>query len=167
MKSFTAFAVLSAGVTQVFGAPVLDAREDGEELIWENSDGVGNTQISIGDGKMNFGHLVPSSTLDQIDEHCTATGCKPDEDLSVTALFVNSNYGSEADITMQVEGSFNAGSDRGSKSQLLELAKIAMEKLYEDGIAEREQGVIYQDEVCPGFNPLCNSKLRASFFETR
>lgn len=163
MKPSTAIGLLSMGAAQVSAIPVQEKRQD--DFIWSNPDGGGNTQVSVGDGKMRFGHLVPSSTLDLIDEHCTSTGCKPNEDLAATALLVNSNIGTESEITMQVEGSFNAAGDRGSKAQLLDLAKQAMEKLYDDGIAEREQGVLYQEKTCPGFNPMCNSKFRATFSE--
>lgn len=158
MKAPVAIGILSMGAAQIFAAPVLDERQD--DFIWSNPDGEGNTQVSIGDGKMRFGHLVPSSTLDLIDEHCTSTGCKPNEDLTATALLVNSDIGTESEISMQVEGSFNAAGDRGSKAQLLDLAKQALQKLYDDGIAEREEGVIYQEKTCPGFHPTCNSKFR-------
>lgn len=156
MKASTTLAALAMAAVHTSAAPVLEARAD--EQIWEAEDGVGNVQISIGDGDIRFGHLVPSSTLDKIDEQCTETGCKPNADIGVDALFVNDRYGSEATITMQVEGSFNAGGDRGSKAQLLDLAKKAMQDVYDAGVAKREQGVIYQSEHCPAFNTLCESK---------
>ena len=162
MKSSTILSVLALGAAQVVAAPVQDAPalvpRQGEDFIWTNEDGNGNSQVSIGDGKMNFGHLVPSSTLEAIDKECTSTGCKPNEDIKVKALIVDSDIGTEHDITLQVEGSFNAAGDRGSKRQLLDLAKQALEKLYDNGIAERKEGVIYKEKSCPAFNPMCPSK---------
>ncbi|KAG9251429.1 uncharacterized protein F5Z01DRAFT_752839 [Emericellopsis atlantica] len=156
MKSSTALALLSTGAARVLAAPFLEARQDSNEFIWENEDGVGNAQASIGDGLMSFGNIVPSTTLQQIDEHCTLTGCTPGEELSVPAVVVNSNYGNDVEIKMTVEGSFNAAGDRGSKAQLLDLAKKAMEELFNKGIATWEQDVKYLEDRCPGFQTNCN-----------
>ena len=159
MKTSTAFALLSTGAAQVLAAPFLEARQDSNEFIWENEDGVGNAQASIGDGLMSFGNIVPSTCLQQIDEHCTLTGCSPGEELSVPAVVVSSNYGNNVDIKMTVEGSFNAAGDRGSKAQLLDLAKKAMEELFNKGIATWEQDVKYLEDRCPGFQTNCNRKF--------
>lgn len=161
--------VLSAPVTPV--ASVLSARADSETcsqegynkdehtFTWNNCDDDGNktgdVQITVGDGKMEFGHLVPSSTLDVIQEGCgKQTSCKPDQVFVHTAWLVNSDLGSEGKIEMRVDGTWNLEGQKGSLSQLLELAKIGMENLYEQGAAERRQGVFYakQEDQCPAWS---------------
>lgn len=176
MKTSTGAVLLASQISHVFSAPVtpvtnvLVARADAEtcsqegynkddkSFTWNNCDDdgkkTGDVQITFGDGKMEYGHLVPSSTLSVIQDECgQQTSCKPDQTFKHTAWIVNSDRGYDYDIEMRVDGTWNLEGQKGSLSQLLELAKKGMENLYEQGAAELTQGVSYvkADDLCPAW----------------
>lgn len=155
MQHITLAALLSVQIASVLAAPaaqgpVLKARQDDGTLVYENPDG-GWSIITYGDGRLNYGSLVPSSTLDTIDSECAQTACQPNEALQVGTLQVNSDRPSDVTINIDVEGSFNNEGERGSKSELLALAKLAFEEVYNVGVAERRQGVGYITNECPAW----------------
>ena len=62
--------------------------------------------------------------------------------------------------TISVEGSFALAGERGDKAQLLELAKLGFQEVYNAGVATRREGVIYIINECPAWQTNgCPGKL--------
>jgi hypothetical protein len=126
--------------------PILSARQNAN-LIGP-VDG-GYAVVEYGNGRLNYGARVPSTILDVIRDECGDTGCNPAGGLGFSTLVVNSDRGNDQSYTINVEGTFNLEGERGSKAQLLDLAKMAFQEVYNAGVATRRQGVIYITGECP------------------
>lgn len=152
MKSATILSLLSATAALAMPAlnPVsaLQVREENE--IWKNPDGEGNIAVSVGDGKLTFGHVVPSTTLDKVAEDCTMTACKPNEPYKVETRLVTAEgiMGIMTNVELTVEAQFAPDGEPGDKKMLVDIAKGVMQGLYQNGVAERREGVPYRTEPC-------------------
>lgn len=137
--------------TQALALPhaSVEARQDGNDQYWEDPNGNGNVQAEYGDNLMSFGHLVPSSTLDLILEGCGTLACKPGSTLTEDSVFVSNNRKSDAKVTLTIEGSFNRDGEAGDAKHLVAMARSVMQQVYEQGKAQREQGVMYITGECP------------------
>jgi hypothetical protein len=121
-----------------------------EEELWKNPDGSGNIAVSVGDGKLDFGHVVPSTTLDKVLNDCTLTSCKPNEPYKVETRLVTAEgiMGIMTNVELTVEAQFAPDGNEGDKKQLVDIAKSIMQGLYQEGIAERREGVPYRTKPC-------------------
>jgi hypothetical protein len=149
MKTTIATLLLSMQTASVLAAPVtsvLAARQNAN-LIGP-VDG-GYAIVEYGDGRLNYGARVPSSALDVIRDECGETSCNPAGGLGFSTLVVNSDRGHDASYTVNVEGTFNLPGERGSKAQLLDLAKMAFQEVYNARVATRREGVMYITGECP------------------
>jgi len=146
----------------VLAAPVADgkalsARQEGQTYLYGPVND-GFATVEYGDGKLNYGHRVPSSILDVIRDDCGQTSCNPAGSYGFSALVINSDRANDVSYTISVEGSFALEGERGSKTQLLELAKMGFEEVYSAGVAKRRQGVIYITNECPAHQTVCPGK---------
>lgn len=152
MKATIAISLLSMQAAGVLAVPVsegnsvLSARQNTN--LYESEDG-GFAIVEYGDGKLNYGGRLPSSVLDLIRDECGETACNPSGGLGFSTLVVNSNRANDVDYTVSVEGSFNLEGQRGSKTQLLDLAKMAFQEVYNSGVAKLEEDVLYITGECP------------------
>lgn len=151
MKVTIPTTLLSMQAAAVFAAPVAD----GNSLVAKQKTQIygpvedGFATVEYGDGKLNYGARVPSTILDVISDECGQTSCNPSGGYGFSTLVINSDRASDVSYTISVEGSFALDGQRGSKSQLLELAKLGFEEVYNAGVAKRRQGVIYITGECP------------------
>ena len=121
---------------------------------------VGPATVEYGDGKLNYGARVPSTVLDVINDECGQTSCNPSGGFGFSTLVVNSDRGNDVSYTISVEGSFALAGERGDKAQLLELAKLGFQEVYNAGVATRREGVIYVINECPAWQTNgCPGKL--------
>jgi hypothetical protein len=162
MKVTAPTALLAMQAATVLAAPFaggksLTARQDDDDVIWTNQEG-GFATVEYGDGKLNYGARVPSTILDVLRDECGQTSCNPSGGYGFSSLVVNSDRPNDASYTISVEGSFATDGERGSKAQLLELAKLGFEEVYNVGVAERRQGVIYIINECPAHQTVCPGK---------
>nr|CEG04644.1 unnamed protein product [Fusarium clavum] len=152
MKATIATSLLTIQAAGVLAVPVsegnsvLSARQNTN--LYESEDG-GFAIVEYGDGKLNYGGRLPSSVLDLIRDECGETACNPSGGLGFSTLVVNSNRANDVDYTVSVEGSFNLEGQRGSKTQLLDLAKMAFQEVYNSGVAKLEEDVLYVTGECP------------------
>jgi hypothetical protein len=165
MKLTVPTALVAMQAATVLAAPVaggksLVARQD--NFIWnENPDGWAT--VEYGDGKLNYGARVPSTILDVIRDECPETACSPTGDYGFSTRVVNANREADVSYTIKVEGSFAKAGQRGDKAQLLQLAKLAFETVYNNDIAIRRQGVMYITGECPPWQTEgCPGKCRAT-----
>jgi hypothetical protein len=169
MRATIATSLLSMQAASVLAAPVteensaLSARQNTN--LYESEDGY--AIVEYGDGSLNYGARVPSTVLDVIRDECGETACNPSGGLGFSTLVVNSDRGNDVSYTISVEGSFNLDGDRGSKAQLLDLAKMAFEEVYDAGVAKRREGVIYVVNECPPSQVHgCPGKSRTTSYRT-
>ncbi|KAJ4004788.1 hypothetical protein NW752_009545 [Fusarium irregulare] len=152
MKATIATSLLSMQAASVLAVPVsegnsvLSARQNTD--LYKSEDG-GFAIVEYGDGKLNYGGRLPSSVLDLIRDECGETACNPSGGLGFTTVVVNSDRGNDVDYTVSVEGSFNLEGQRGSKSQLLDLAKMAFQEVFNAGVAKLQEDVKYITGECP------------------
>ena len=153
MKSSAALTLFSAVSALTMPAALVEPYSAIEERqgteLWKNDDG-GNIQVSVGDGKLNFGHVVPSSTLDLIINECTESACKPNQALEMETRLVTVRQimGIMTKVELEVEGQFAPDGNPEDRNQLIDIARSVMQKLYDEGVAEREQGVPYRTKPC-------------------
>ncbi|KAF4989076.1 hypothetical protein FGRMN_9361 [Fusarium graminum] len=151
MKVIIATSLLAMQAASVLAAPVIDgksmlsARQNTD--LYKNEDGY--AIVEYGDGSLNYGSRLPSTVLDLIRDECGETACNPSGGLGFSALVVNSDRGNDVSYTVSVEGTFNLDGDRGSKAQLLDLAKMAFQEVYNSGVAKLREDVIYVTGECP------------------
>lgn len=162
MKVAVQTALLSLQAATVLAAPVINgnplfARQ--QTQIYGPVEG-GFATVEYGDGKLNYGARVPSTVLDVINDECGQTSCNPSGGFGFSTLVVNSDRGNDVSYTISVEGSFALAGERGDKAQLLELAKLGFQEVYNAGVATRREGVIYVINECPAWQTNgCPGKL--------
>lgn len=102
---------------------------------WENDDG-GNTWVTIGDKKINWGEYRPVDALDKIKDHCQDNGCNGDKTLELDTSVKGDSELVSATIKISIEGSFEEDGD-GSKDNLVDLAKETIkESKYDHNMVE-------------------------------
>jgi hypothetical protein len=153
MKVTAPTALLSVQAAAVLAAPFADknalvARQGGVK-IYENADGFAT--VEYGDGRLNYGDRLPSSVLDIIKDECAELSCSPSGGFGFTARVINSDRPNDVSYTVSVEGSFAAAGERANKEQLLELAKMAFQEVYNSGVATLREDVKYITGECPAW----------------
>jgi hypothetical protein len=146
------------------GSSLVARQEEEDNSIWKEKPGAnGWATVEYGDGKLNYGARVPSTILDVIRDECPESACNPAGDYGFSTRVVNANRESDVSYTIKVEGSFAKAGERGDKAQLLQLAKMAYETVYNNDIAIRRQGVMYITGECPAWQTEgCPGKCRAT-----
>jgi hypothetical protein len=151
MKVIAPTALLSMQVAAVLAAPLADKNalvaRQGSTKIYENADGF--AEVEYGDGKLNYGARVPSTVLDIIKDECGELSCNPSGGFGFSTRVITSGFEDDKSYTVSVEGSFNSAGERGNKEQLLELAKLAFQEVYNSGIATLREDVKYVTGGCP------------------
>lgn len=117
VASGLALAYLSA---HAHAFPALITRKD----KWENPDG-GNTDVQVGDKKINWGSKPPWDALNEIKDHCLSNGCNGDDKLTVKTKILDGDTLDEGDITISIEGTFARDDEDGNIDQLTDLVKAA------------------------------------------
>jgi hypothetical protein len=151
MKATIATSLISMQAASVLAAPVIEgnsvlsARQNTK--LYDNADGY--AIVEYGDGSLNYGARLPSTVLDIIRDECGETACNPSGGLGFSTIVVNSDRANDVSYTVSVEGTFNLDGDRGSKAQLLDLAKMAFQEVYNAGVAKLRENVIYVTGECP------------------
>jgi hypothetical protein len=153
MKATVPTALLAMEAATVLAAPFTErnslfARQGGNYLHGPVD---GDSTIEYGDSKLNYGARVPSTILDIIRDECLDTACNPGGDYGFSTLVINADRASDVSYSINIEGSFANPGERGDKTQLLQLAKLAFEEVYNAGVATRRQGVIYITGECPAW----------------
>lgn len=170
MKLTVPATLLSIQAAAVLAAPVADksplSARQGGTIIWEpEEEGSGFATVEYGDGMLNYGARVPSTILDIIRDECGQTSCNPSGGFGFSTRVVNSDRASDRSYTISVQGSF-ALEGQGSKEQLLELAKMGFEEVYNAGVAKRHEGVHYIVNECPAHQTICPGKCRSTSHRT-
>ena len=98
------------------------ARDDTDK--WENDDG-GNTVVTVGDKKINWGEYKPEDALNKIKEHCEPNGCNGQKLLELDTAVKGDSELVGATIKISTDGTFDDDGD-GTLDNLVELAKEAM-----------------------------------------
>jgi hypothetical protein len=152
MKTTIATSLLALHAASVLAAPAIEsnsalvARQNLK--LYENPDG-GWVVVEYGDGRLNYGERLPSSILDIINEQCGEASCNPSGGYGFTALVVDGSRAGDRSYTVSVQGAFNPNGLRGTKAQLLELAKMAFQEVYNVGVATFRPDVFYVTNECP------------------
>jgi hypothetical protein len=116
LLAMQAASVLAAPVIE--GKSVLSARAT---TLYEGEGGYAT--VEYGDGLLNYGARDPATILDIIRDECLETACDPSGGLGFTSLVINADTPNDVSYTVSVQGSFNPDGERGSKAQLLDLAR--------------------------------------------
>jgi hypothetical protein len=153
MKVIVPTTLLALQAATVLAAPV----SDGNSLVVRQGGNYlhgpidGDATVEYGDGKLNYGARVPSTILDIIRDECLETACNPSGGYGFSTLVVNADRPTDRSYTINVDGTFANPGEKGDKAQLLQLAKMAFEEVYNAGVATRRQGVIYITGECPAW----------------
>lgn len=115
---------LAALSTQAQAGPLSLAKLLARDDQWENDDG-GNTKVTIGDKKINWGEYKPEDALDEIKDHCQSNGCNGGKLLKLDTAVKGDSEMVGATIKISVEGSFDDDGD-GTLENLVDLAKETM-----------------------------------------
>lgn len=149
VASGLALAYLSAHAHAFPTGPTLVRRDD-----WKNPDG-GNTNVQVGDKKVNWGSKPPWDALNEIKEHCLSNGCNSEDKLKIKTKIFDEDKVNEGEITIAAEGDFALKGEDGNIEQLTDLAKAAIAKTKYD--VKKEE---YREGVsCPVGTPFgCDRK---------
>lgn len=118
VASGLALAYLSA---HAHAFPALLTRKD----KWENPDG-GNTDVQVGDKKINWGSKPPWDALNEIKDHCLSNGCNGDDKLTVKTKILDGDTLDEGEISISIDGTFAEEGEDGNIDQLTDLVKAAV-----------------------------------------